>query len=136
MNTRQIKIYSYIKSLSSEEAARWLIDTYHLDSDDLGDAYTVIQHRSWRKNDQINLANYFLDKQPHASPVGYEAFLSFMSIPSFIRVMKQKLPEDRSAYSLLLYHLDSVLKKHSKNEKDNALIENFLSSLHEPVNVN
>lgn len=61
MNERDHQEASYIRSLSSEEAATFIIDKYphsHI---------VILKHRSWKRSDQIRLARHFVLGQVHAT---------------------------------------------------------------------
>ena len=87
MDEKNRKEASYIHSLSSEDAATFLIEQY-------GNGWPVtITHRSWRKADQIRLARVFIQGRVHATGRGYKDFLSFMSIDVFLKVVEEGLPK-------------------------------------------
>ena len=93
-----------------------------------GDPYVVMPHRSWKRSDQIKLADCFLSNLPLGAKFGYESFLSFMSLPVFIDVIKRNLPE-KDGYDLLIYYLEPTLWKHAKTDKDRKLVEEFIHEL-------
>ena len=111
MDDNQRKLCAFIRALSSAEAATWIIDQYPLHSVDFGEAFILMPHRSWRREDQIKLANHYLKGIPFASERVYEAFLSFMSVPVFTRIVKNNLPDNKSDLSLLTYYLKPLLTK-------------------------
>lgn len=129
MDKSQQEVCQYIRSLTSEAAADWLIDTYKLGSPNTGGVYKVLAHRSWSKGDQIRLANYFLQNIPHRSGLGYETFLSFMSLPAFIAVVQQHMPSNPSERELLAYHLGPALEARAHLGRHQASVENFMRSL-------
>lgn len=115
--------------MSSENAAEWLIETYDFSRRDTGDAYIIMPHRSWAKADQLKLANYFLSNLPHTSDRGYRAFLSYMSLPMFIRVMKLHLPEDIERRKLIKYYLVPLLNAHPQAQANQKLVDEFIECL-------
>ncbi|WP_413208465.1 hypothetical protein [Rhodospirillum sp. A1_3_36] len=115
--------------MNSSEAANWMISNYRIEDFNSGDAYVVIQHRSWLKEDQVKLADYFLGNIPHVTNRGYKAFLTFMSLPRFLRVIEKKIPKKREDRELLKYYLYPLLKNHPESQKHQKLIKDILSKI-------
>lgn len=108
--------------MASADAATWLMLRYPLHDKNYGDAITLIAHRSWKRSDQIRLAEFYLRKLPFASSRVYECFASFMSLELLMKVIEKYWPSDMSNADLLLYYLLPVLNKHAKSESDRKLI--------------
>lgn len=81
-----------LRLLSSHDACQWLIENYPISHPDYGYAFYLMHHRSWKVQDQIFLADYYLQKIPFASSFPYEVFLSFMSINNFLKVLDKYVP--------------------------------------------
>lgn len=129
MDEKQRAICAHLRELQSSEAAGWLMERYPTSSCNWGEALLFMPHRSWKKADQIRLANYYLSKLPFASAHGYEAFASFMSVANFIAVIQDRIPEDAEDKKLLKYFLAPVLRRKAKSAKDVDDINSFLDAL-------
>jgi len=120
---------AYIRTLSSADAAAWVLEKYSPESDG-GKVYPIVlAHRSWKKREQLILANAYLQNIPFASSRGYEDFLSFMSIPAFIRVTKDHLPDTPKDIGLVLYYLGPALRKYQRTPNDECAITEFIHDL-------
>ncbi len=117
-----------LRKLTSEEAATWLMQTYPIECG-VGEVIALISHRSWKRADQIRLGEYYFQKIPFANDRVYETFASFMSMDLMIRAIQENLPTTKPEINLLLYYLKPVLKKHSKSESDNKLVDQFFANL-------
>lgn len=122
-------IAACIRGLSSQEAASWLMESYPVDALDYGNAIALLTHRSWKRADQVRLANYYLKKLPFASSRVYEAFASFMSIDLLIKILNEHLPKSSAEMSLLVYYVGPVLEKSVRTETDRELVRSFISEL-------
>ena len=129
MNERLKSLSEKLRGMTSQEAADWLLDNYDIHSPNVGDVYTLVQHRSWRRKDQRRLAKKYLSNLPHASDRGYRAFLSFMAIPVFLDVLGNCCSLSRSEIDLLLYYLLPALHKNAKNASDKREISKFIADL-------
>lgn len=130
MDEQARKECAYIRKLTSSDAAAWLLNKYPPPYVGKGKIIPIsISHRSWKKREQMLLAHAYLRGIPFASSVGYEMFLSFMSIPNFIKVIREYLPSDPKRLDLLLYCLGPALRKYQKTEKDENLINEFIVEL-------
>lgn len=118
---------NFIKEMTSSNAASWLIENYPIDSKNYWESFDLIKSRSWKKADQIKLADYYLQKIPFASKRPYEIFLSFMSVSSFLSSLKRNIPTDFSDVNLLVYHLRPVLENKAISDNDIALVRDFLN---------
>lgn len=118
-----------LRRLNSEDAANWLIERYPVESEDYGQAIAFLAHRSWKKSDQLRLARYYFRKIPFASSRPYEIFASFMSLSNFIKVIQERMPLSKEDRSLLVYHLEPVLKKKVNSASDEEMVNQLLSDL-------
>lgn len=130
MDQRLRNICDQLRAMSSVEAATWLMQTYRIGEPSWGEAIQLIPHRSWRRADQMALARYYLQGMPYASERPYEAFLSFMSIPNFLRVMREHLPNSTLDHlGLLHYHLFPLLERHAKSNSEVVVCGEFLADV-------
>lgn len=118
---------TYVRSLSSEDAATYLMEQY-------GDEWpATLKSRSWEKKDQFRLARRFIKGRALATDRGYREFLPFMSIEAFLRVIEEGLQDIEVAkLELLSYHLLPCLRGVALTKRQVSHIENFekrLSSL-------
>ncbi|PMN64500.1 hypothetical protein [Enterovibrio norvegicus] len=119
-----------LRKMSSEAAVIWLIDNYPIDNIEYGNAFMLMSHRSWKKSDQTSLAEYYLQKMPFSNSKAYEAFLSFMSLSIFLKVVRDFLPLNSSSdVDLLIYHLKPVLDSKVNSSNDSEMIEEFFSGI-------
>lgn len=114
-----------LRTLSSEEAADYLIRCYPATSTESGKAYSALSHRSWKKQDQVRLAKEYLKKVPFASGAPYKAFLSFMAPRRMLAILTDFVPDDASGRDLLFYHLMPLLLTAGKTDADKQAISSF-----------
>ena len=126
MNENDQKELEYIRSLSSTDAATFIIERYD-------DAWPVlISHRSWEKADQLRLAQKFIQGRVHATDRGYKDFLSFMSIEAFIKTVEDGLQDIApERLDLLSYYLMPSLRSVAKTQRQIARVETFAKRLSE-----
>ena len=129
MNNDEKKQYSHLRSLSSEDAASWLMSEFSLEKENYGEAIKLISRRSWKKADQIKLANYYFGKIPFANGRAYEPFFLSMSLSVLVSAIRNNLPSAKEDRDLLSYHLSNLLKKHVKNDRDKEMTEQLLKEL-------
>jgi hypothetical protein len=128
MDERLRATISDLRRRGSSGAADWLMEEYPVGNSNSGEALTIILHLSWKKPDQQRLADHFLSGLPFASARPYEAFASFMSVPSLIEVMRKYLPScDRK--QLFEYHVAPVLARAAKTPADREAVETFLAEV-------
>ncbi|MGY4154167.1 hypothetical protein ACVINW_000009 [Bradyrhizobium sp. USDA 4461] len=128
MDERLRSIVADLRTKSSGEAADWLMRHYPVSDTGVGEAITVIQHLSWKKADQIRLAEYYLGGMPFASARPYEVFASFMQTHRLVDVMRKYIPNnDRS--QLLEYHAGPVLTRAAKTPEDHEAVQSFLAEV-------
>lgn len=112
-----------IRAMDSSSAADWLIENLQ------GNGCIYVAKRTWKKEDQIKLAGYYLKSIPHASGICYESLLTIMPIRRFISVLKDYLPTKQNDIALLCYYLYPALEKHVKNDKDKAIVADLKNSI-------
>lgn len=105
------------------------MDKYPAGALDYGSAIAIIPHRSWERKDQIRLARHYLQRIPFAHGAPYAAFLSFMSVPVFIDVIREHLPRDKGDLSLLMYYLRPALLSKAVTETDKDYAARFLDQI-------
>lgn len=125
----QVLIEHQIKKMPSDAAATFLMKIFPVDGPNYGDAFKMMAHRSWRRDDQVRLARYYLKKMPFATSKPYEVFASFMSIKTLMSVVKEAMPTNPSDRELVVYYVAPVLKKNIKSEADRNSVNEFLSEL-------
>lgn len=119
MNERMHSLCEQLRAMRSDEAATWLMETYDVEGDAYGEAFSLIPHRSWKRADQLRLARYYLQRIPFASARPYEAFAAFMSIRALVDVIVECLPHIRpNGISLLRYHLGPLIEKRARTPRD------------------
>ncbi len=115
-----------IRSMTSEDAATWMLAEYPVSNPAHGRAYQLLPHRSWKRADQIRLADYYFQKIPYASARPYEAFASFMSVHLMLRLIARHMPLAEGDRDLLDYHLRRVARKWARTARDEQAIREFL----------
>jgi hypothetical protein len=118
-----------LRKMGSGPAADWLLANCPINSDQSGDAFSIIPRLSWQKNDQYRLAKHYLSKIPYASSHPYEAFASFMPTKKLVDLIGDFLPIDQTDKNLLRYHLTPVLTKSAKTDADRAAVNALLGKL-------
>ena len=118
-----------MRTLQSEEAATWIMETYPQGSAGSGQAIRLMRNFCWKRPDQIRLAKHYLASIPFANKKGYEVFLSFMSVSNFIKAIQVYLPMDESRISLLRYYLEPVLRNSAKSNMEIEAVEQFFKEL-------
>jgi hypothetical protein len=116
MDETQRKNCEIIRNMSSSDAADWLLTNHP------NDGCFYVAKRTWKKQEQIRLANHFLSRIPHATDRCYEALLSVMALPRFVEVVEANLPEESSKKNLLEYYLLPALNKFVKSPTDKAAV--------------
>lgn len=129
MDERQRVLCAQLVSMSSDQAADWLITKYPIESADWGEALLLIPHRTWKRSDQKRLAKYYFKKLPFSGPRGYESFAAIMSIKLLLGCVAEAIPTEASRVELLLYYLIPALIGAAKNDSDRQLIRNFVMGL-------
>lgn len=100
---------------------------YPVTQDRWGEAITIIPHLSWKRSDQIRLAECYLSRVPLGSARAYQAFAKCMSVPLLLSVLR-KYPPVAARKSLYDYHVAPVLRAAAKTAGDRASVEHFLAS--------
>jgi hypothetical protein len=129
MDNRMRLLSEELRNKSSSDAADWLIEKFPTDCEEYGDAIALMMHRSWKREDQVRLAKYYLRKQPFSSSKVYESFAAFMRLDRFLKVVREYLPNDEADRNLLVYHLGPVLKKYAKTDKEKEIVKMFMSEI-------
>ena len=113
---------SYLRTLSSDQAATYLIERYV-------DGYPrTISHRSWKVADQLRLAQHFLQGRVYSSAIPYKDFLSFMSVSNFLAVVSKGIPQiPPDDLSLLFYHLVPSLRRVATSDAQMEELREFAS---------
>ncbi|RFA30964.1 hypothetical protein CAI21_03020 [Alkalilimnicola ehrlichii] len=127
MNKIQRQQCEQLRALPSTEAAAWLMDKYGVGQTNWGEAFILLPHRSWSREDQIRLARYYFQKMPFAQSRPYEVFASFMSLPLLVQVLGECMPRAKADIELVRYYLAPVLKKKARSAAEVQLVEIFLS---------
>ena len=109
--------------MESSEATKWLLANYP------NDGCIYIAKRSWKRGNQVRLAEHFLNNIPHASSICYEALLSIMSTSRFVGIVAKLIPEEASDRELLKYYLVPALLKAAKTDKDQSVIMHLKNEL-------
>lgn len=125
------KMVTELRKISSDQAADWVLLNYPLTNPDYWIGLELISHLSWKRSDQVRLAQHYLKRLPFASAKPYEIFASFMSLGIFLRTIHENLPEAKHDKELLLYHLSPILHKVGKSNADHAIIQKFIADLAE-----
>ena len=118
-----------LRKLPSHEAADLILERYPLDSAMWGNAITLIELLSWKVPDQVRLAEYYLSRLPHASDRGYSVFLNVMQLERLLAVIERNWPQNAADVDLLLYYLRPALKKASTNDRQAALVADWLQKI-------
>ena len=124
MNREQKAECDYIRSLSSEEAANWLMAKYET-------LPYSISHRSWEKKDALRLTHFYIrGALPNLHGGVSEHFLRFLTVKKYVNVLNDYLHEiEPSKVELFISYVGPSLRKFSKTEKDNEIVTEFLNNL-------
>ena len=125
----QRQLLAHLRQKSSEEAANWLMEHYTLESGLSSEAIRLISHRSWKKVDQIRLADYYLQKAPFAHSYPYEVFASIMSTTTLVHSLGRHIPADPARRSLLAYFLNPLLRSCVRSNAEEEIVGKFLEQL-------
>ncbi|MGN6580430.1 MAG: hypothetical protein ACTHJ1_10675 [Bordetella sp.] len=125
MNKTIEPIVDDLRKMTSNEAAEWLIERYPIGSAKWGDAIVIMAHLSWKKADQIRLADHYLSRLPFASAKPYEVFASFMKVSRLVDILRKNAPVGTADRSLLEYHAGPVLMRAAQTPEDREMVENF-----------
>ena len=112
--------------MGSEKAANHVMERFPAGGGGSGVAITAIEHLSWRRKDQVRLAEHYLSTIPHANNLTYKAFATFMSLPLFLGLIEKNMPLEENQRDLLFYYLRPVLRKVAKSQCDIGLVAEFL----------
>jgi hypothetical protein len=118
-----------LRKMSSGEAADWLMARYPADCENIGEALDVASHLSWKKADQLRLAEHYLGRLPFANAKPYQALASIMPVHRLVAVLKERIPSDESRRDLLWYLAGPVLTGAVKTARDREAVEAFMSEV-------
>lgn len=118
-----------LRKMNSGEAADWLMTQYPADSANIGEALDIASHLSWKKADQLRLAEHYLGRLPFANARPYRALASVMPVHRLIAVLKKRIPSDESRRDLLWYLAGPVLTRAVKTAQDQEAVQAFMSEV-------
>ncbi|MBT2768564.1 hypothetical protein J7J08_13040 [Stenotrophomonas sp. ISL-67] len=118
-----------IREMSFRDAADWLMENYPAGAPHYGTAFQLMPRRSWKRSDQIRLAEHYLARLPFASSTPYRVFLSFMAAEVFVSQIRKFLPDDESSIDLLRFHLGPVMREAATSDVDRALFSRVMAEL-------
>jgi len=128
MDERLRSIVRDLRKKDSSEAANWLMEHYPAGGPNSGEALKIISHLSWKKADQVRLAEKYLSGVPFADARAYEVFASLMKLPRLIEIMRKYIPRgDRR--QLFEYHVAPVLRRAAKTPEDEKAVQSFLAEV-------
>jgi hypothetical protein len=118
-----------LRKMSSGEAADRLMTHYPADGEKIGEALDIASHLSWKKADQLRLAEHYLGRSPFANARPYQALASIMPVHRLVAVLKDRIPGDESGRDLLWYLAGPVLARAAKTARDREALEAFRSEV-------
>lgn len=121
-----------LRKIPSNRAADWVLLNYPIENPDFWIGLELISHLSWKRSDQVRLAQHYLKRIPFANGKPYEIFSSIMSLKRFIEIIRGNIPTDKESKDLLLYHLLPILQKVAKSSEDHELVQAFKTTLSRP----
>lgn len=121
-----------LRKMASAQAADCLITRYPVDSPDYWEVFQVLPHVSWKRADQIRLAQQYLQKMPFASARPYKIFAALMAFDALIGVLHAQLPVQESKRDLLLYYLQPVLEASARTDAHRERLRLFLADVNSP----
>jgi len=121
-------IVANLRKMESGEAADWLMERYPTTADQWGEAITIIPHLSWKRTDQVRLADYYLSRLPVASARAYQAFASFMKASLLIEVVSRYIPGE-NFIDLFEYYVVPVLTEAVKTPADREALQRLLAEI-------
>lgn len=118
-----------LRKMGSSDAADWLIAHHPVDSESAGEALIIASHLSWKKADQLRLADHYLIKLPFASARPYEVFASMLPIHKLAAILKDRMPSEEADRDLLWYHAGPMLKRAVKTIQDHEAVQTLMSEV-------
>ena len=118
-----------LRKMSSGEAADWLLTHYPADSENIGEGLSIASHLSWKKADQLRLAEHFLSRVPFASARPYQMLASIMPVHRLVAALKERIPSDESGRDLLWYHVGPVLSRAARTARDQQAAQALMSDV-------
>jgi hypothetical protein len=128
MNEEMRRCAAELRTKSSGEAADWLLTRYPAEGAHWGEALTLLEHVSLRKNDVRKLASNYLKRSPFAQDRPYRLFAKLLGLEELLSILLERLPTDQRGADLLLYHLRPMLDAAETDEECRAASE-FLAAL-------
>lgn len=121
---KQAEILKQLRSFSSDEAARWIMNEYPLTAENYYDAFYLVSHLSWKKKNRQDLAMYYLSKR-YVSERPYESFLKIMPTHEFFMIINHIVEENQSEIDIdmLIYQIDALMRLH--NPHKNTKVQDF-----------
>ena len=129
MDERLRSVVNDLRKKSYSEAAGWLIQQYPAGSPRSGEAIVILAHLSWKRAEQVRLAEHYLSDLPFAHARPYETFASFMKVRYLVDILRKHIPSDRQRKQLLEYHAAPVLNRAAKTTEDREAVRRFLEEL-------
>ncbi|WP_284123960.1 hypothetical protein [Parerythrobacter aestuarii] len=117
-----------MRKMPSHEASEWLIANYPRDSSELGVAFALLEHLSFKRVDAVALAEHYLRGRVFAHAKPYIVFRKLLGLARFFSVMGRLVPESRRDRELLLYHLGPLLAE-AKTDRELAARDECLTRL-------
>ncbi|WP_324697813.1 hypothetical protein ACLIMP_04585 [Novosphingobium aerophilum] len=115
-----------LRSMQSPEAVDWLLTRYPCESENWGEALTLIGHASFSKGDARRLAAHYLRRAPYASDRPYQVFAKLIGFRSLLGILGEVVPANHPRRDLLLYHLKPLLEAVT-SDKDRVAASAFVS---------
>lgn len=129
MDQRLRSAVNDLRKLGSSEAADWLMAHHPFDSESAGEALIMASHLSWKKADQLRLADHYLSKLPFASARPYEVFASMLPVHRLVAILKGRIPSEEADRDLLWYHAGPVLTRSAKTAQDREAVQSLMSEV-------
>jgi hypothetical protein len=115
-----------LRGLESAEAADYVLRTYPLEALQWGRALDLIASRSWKREDQVRLAEHYLSRIPYASALPYEVFAGLLPFADFVRIIQHYWPKAQCDHGLLCYHLAPLVKRYVEAGADRKQADELL----------
>lgn len=129
MDQRLRSAVNDLRKMGSSEAADWLMAHYPVDSGSAGEALIMASHLSWKKADQLRLADHYLSKLPFASARPYEVFASMLPVHRLVAILKDRIPSEEADRDLLWYYAGPVLTRAAKTAQDHEAVQALMSEV-------
>ena len=124
MNKQNRDLCAEMRGMTSEEACDWLMKRCPPEIG-LGEAITLMPHRSWKRREQLRLFHAYFGKCSHYSPRGFEVFSTFMSSRFFLTLLRRLIETewsmDEKKLHFASYHMHALLKKPEYAAKEDGI---------------